>query len=53
MEPLHPLIPVQESLYALVIILVVLTSAQFLLGHWDKFIAVAFEYIPPFWHWGG
>lgn len=53
MEPLHPILPLQESLKAIVIILIVLTSVQFLLGHWDKFIAVAYEYIPPTWFWGG
>ncbi len=52
MEPIHPTESLDASLLTIAILLIVLVSVQFALGHWDMILAAAVKYF-PLWHWGG
>ena len=52
MEPIHPSERLDASLLTIVIVLVVLLSVQYALGHWDTLLAAAVEFF-PYWPWGG
>lgn len=52
MEPVHPPDTLDHSLLAVTVALIIILCVQWLLGHWDQFVAVAVAWF-PFWHWGG